>query len=185
MEELNNKDNDPSNKLLISIERKNSQGQMNNFLQEGRQSYTDHNMPEVTVEKPEGNKKGEHQEKSVPKSIDIERKETELSSNSYKFVVEKFLDSRGFQIFINVLTVYALFADDFRTAFFPKSADSGIDAVFVVCIASFSLEIVLCLISKENYFLSFFFWLDFISTVSIIFDLQWFQEAAYKELNSP
>ena len=97
--------------------------------------------------------------------------------NTYKVVIERFLDSRGFQIFINILTVYALFADDFRTAFFPKSADDGFDSIIIICMIFFSLEIVLSVLSKENYVFTFFFWLDIISTVSLIFDLKWFQNA--------
>ena len=37
----------------------------------------------------------------------------------------------------------------------------------------FFIEIVLSSIAKEDYFNSFYFWLDLISTVSLITDIGW------------
>lgn len=39
------------------------------------------------------------------------------------------------------------------------------------------IELILASISKDDYFLSFYFWLDLISTVSLIFDIGWFWDA--------
>jgi hypothetical protein len=41
----------------------------------------------------------------------------------------------------------------------------------------FSIEIILSVIVKEGYFLSFFFWLDSISTISLLLDIQLFTVA--------
>lgn len=41
----------------------------------------------------------------------------------------------------------------------------------------FLLEILLASIVKEDYFLGFYFWLDLIATVSLIFDIGWFWDA--------
>jgi hypothetical protein len=41
----------------------------------------------------------------------------------------------------------------------------------------FMLEIIIASISKEGYFLGFYFWLDLVATVSLIFDIGWFWEA--------
>ena len=41
----------------------------------------------------------------------------------------------------------------------------------------FGIEIFLASISKEDYFLSFFFWLDVVSTVSMIADIGWIWDA--------
>ena len=37
----------------------------------------------------------------------------------------------------------------------------------------FSIEIILSVLCKKNYFLSFFFWLDILSTITLVFDLGW------------
>lgn len=39
------------------------------------------------------------------------------------------------------------------------------------------IELILGSIAKEDYFLGFYFWLDLVSTVSLIFDIGWFWDA--------
>lgn len=41
----------------------------------------------------------------------------------------------------------------------------------------FFLELIIASIVNEDYFLGFYFWLDLISTVSLIFDIGWFWDA--------
>ena len=41
----------------------------------------------------------------------------------------------------------------------------------------FTIEIILASISKEDYFGGFYFWLDLISTVSLITDIGWIMNA--------
>lgn len=43
----------------------------------------------------------------------------------------------------------------------------------------FLLELFLTSLSKDDYFLSFFFWLDLISTLSILLDIGWISNAIY------
>ena len=82
------------------------------------------------------------------------------------------LESVIFQIIINFFTIFALFADDFRILALPNSGDDIFDAFIILCIVIFLIEIFLSVFVKINYNFSFFFWLDIISTVTLIFDLQ-------------
>jgi len=41
----------------------------------------------------------------------------------------------------------------------------------------FTIEIIVASISKEDYFLSFYFWLDLVSTISLITDIGWIMNA--------
>ncbi len=68
--------------------------------------------------------------------------------------------------------MYALFADDIRVMAFRKDADIGFDIINIICLITFMTEIIISVIVREGYFLSFFFWLDLISTVSLILDIQ-------------
>ena len=43
-----------------------------------------------------------------------------------------------------------------------------------VAMALFGIEIILASLAKDDYFLGFYFWLDLISTVTLIFDIGWF-----------
>lgn len=71
------------------------------------------------------------------------------------------------------ITVFALFGDDLRLAVTDKSADDGFSAMMIVCLILFSLEIIATFIVRPEYRFSFFFWLDLLSTVSLIFDVNW------------
>lgn len=54
-----------------------------------------------------------------------------------------------------------------------KDGDQYFFGVACCCLGFFSAEIILSSIAKDGYFLGFFFWLDLISTASLIFDIQW------------
>lgn len=76
-----------------------------------------------------------------------------------------------FLIIINCFTIYALFADYFRIMLFNKYADIYFDIIVMFCIVIFSLEMIIFLLSEKNYFLSFYFFLDLITVVFLIFDI--------------
>jgi hypothetical protein len=73
---------------------------------------------------------------------------------------------------ITFLTFYALFFDDLRLAVFSKEDDFVFNVLTLLTLAIFVSEIILTSISKDGYFLSFFFWLDLIATVSLIADVE-------------
>lgn len=72
---------------------------------------------------------------------------------------------------ITALTIFALFGDDIRVLAFDRNADLGFDVVSIICLCAFFSEIVLGVLCKPGYFLSFFFWLDLVSTLSLILDI--------------
>lgn len=57
--------------------------------------------------------------------------------------------------------------------------DDLFNALTIVALFMFTLELVICSIAKENYFCSFFFYLDFIATISLILDVTWVSEALF------
>lgn len=85
-----------------------------------------------------------------------------------------------FQIFITVVALYSLFSDDIRIASTNNSADLGFDIVHIILIFIFSIEIVLNWISSEDYRLSFFFFLDVISSLSLILDISMITQLMYQ-----
>ncbi len=70
-------------------------------------------------------------------------------------------------------TLYALFGDDVRALGTSKSADNAFYSLSIVAIVIFSTEIVLSCISKPDYLFSFYFWLDIVSTLTMIMDVGW------------
>ena len=76
------------------------------------------------------------------------------------------------QLFMTLVTLYALLGDDLRILVWDKRADPAFLAVTLVSMVFFTVEIVLAAIGKPDYFFSFFFWLDVLSTASLVTDVE-------------
>lgn len=91
--------------------------------------------------------------------------------------IQVFLEHWAWSLLMLVITVFALFGDDFRVAVTNKSADNGFSGAMITCLVLFSFEIILSCIIKPDYRFSFFFYLDILSTISLIFDINWIWNA--------
>ena len=49
-----------------------------------------------------------------------------------------------------------------------------------LCIVIFSFEIIIYLLTNDNYFLSFFFWLDVLTNITLILDLTFVENALFE-----
>jgi len=97
-------------------------------------------------------------------------------------------------IFMSMWTLWALFSDSIRLAATDQSADSAFEIVISIAFFFFIFEIIFTCVYKKEYgnfpdwtprpnespldlwirritFGSFFFWLDIIATISLIFDV--------------
>jgi hypothetical protein len=74
---------------------------------------------------------------------------------------------------MTLLTIYALFGDDIRLCATTVNADDIFFSLTALSLLFFSIEIVLNSIAREGYFGGFFFWLDLVSTISLITDIGW------------
>ena len=75
-----------------------------------------------------------------------------------------------------IMTIFALFGDDFRLAFFNKDVDFTFYNLTLICLIGFTIEITLNCLCQDNYFNSFYFWLDVISTISLVFDIKYIMD---------
>ena len=78
---------------------------------------------------------------------------------------------------MTIITVYSLFGSDINALAFNVNADPTFWILSSISLALFTVEIIVASISKEDYFLSFYFWLDLVSTVSLITDIGWIMNA--------
>lgn len=95
----------------------------------------------------------------------------------YGLYAGRIIESRFVTALTMALTVYALTADDLRMLYTSKPSDEYFNVGTLVCIFVFTLEILLCVMGKDDYFLGFFFSLDVISTATLVFDLTWVSDA--------
>ena len=78
-----------------------------------------------------------------------------------------------------MVTVWALFSDDIRILATNAYHDDVFNVLILICFAVFVLEIIFSSLGINEYFLGFYFWLDFISTLTILLDVGWIQEALF------
>jgi len=78
--------------------------------------------------------------------------------------------------FTTVLTIWALTGSDLRMMFTTKAFDAIFNWIVGVMLVTFTFELILSSIGKDDYFLGFFFWLDLISTLTLVLDLTFVAE---------
>ena len=73
---------------------------------------------------------------------------------------------------MTIVTLYALIGDDLKLIYAPKANDIVFTNLTIVSLFLFTLELSLSSFGYENYLNSFFFWLDLVSTASLITDIE-------------
>jgi len=74
------------------------------------------------------------------------------------------------------VTIFALVGDDIRVFGFNKDSDELFFGAMTVSMFMFATEIWINTIVIDEFKYSFFFWLDIISTVSMVPDIPWIWE---------
>jgi hypothetical protein len=77
------------------------------------------------------------------------------------------------QIVMAIITLYSLFFDDIRIICLPKSVDNAFFGLTLFSFIAYCIEVVLACVAIDGYFNSFFFWLDVVSTITMLPDCGW------------
>ena len=112
-------------------------------------------------------------QQSLPTDQFHEEIEEKAKLPEWKLKSRKCLDNNVTVILMTLITIYALFFDDIRVIAFSKNSDDIFYGCTLFGMIAFTIEIVLASLVAEDYWLSFFFWLDVVSTVSMIPDCAW------------
>jgi len=96
---------------------------------------------------------------------------------SCKNRIYNFVESTPVIIFMMIITLWALFGDDIRQVTVDVNGDFGFYVMTLICFGFFAIEIILSVISKPDYRWGFFFWLDVISTISLLIDVGFISQA--------
>lgn len=78
---------------------------------------------------------------------------------------------------MTIVTIYALLASDVKALAFDIEADDAFVVLTCISMALFALELIAASVGKPGYWLSFFFWLDLIATLSLVTDIDPLVEA--------
>jgi len=84
------------------------------------------------------------------------------------------LNAGGPQLFLGVLLLLSLFlAESWVVGNAPDSHNDTLYGILMVIFVLFSLETIALCVVQPKYFLSFFFWMDLVGTLSILLDVGW------------
>jgi len=94
---------------------------------------------------------------------------------------ERMSENIGFSVLTSLLTVWALMSDDVRLITTNAPMDDWFDLVTCFCLLVFIIEVVISSFGKQDYFGGLFFFLDIVSTSTLILDLtfvsdEWFAD---------
>ena len=95
----------------------------------------------------------------------------------WKIKTEKLLENYYWIGMMSFVTFYALFADDIRILLLPKEADTTMDILTIIAMTLYLIELVLGVLAIENYALSFYFWVDLVSLISMLPDISFLMVA--------
>ena len=91
--------------------------------------------------------------------------------------LRRLLEGRFFVILMVLAILYALFANDtFVLMGVDKSYDSWIVLFTIIVLLLFTFELIGSSIAIPGYVLGFFFWMDMLATVSLLFDIPAFSK---------
>lgn len=114
----------------------------------------------------------EYREPSETTSLNTKKKHKKLRKKIFKF-----MDSNGTQLFLGILLLLSLFLSDSWILGNERSSNDFIlFTILSIIFGIFTLEILILTFVQEDYFLSFFFWMDTIGTLSIILDIGWISD---------
>lgn len=103
------------------------------------------------------------------------KKKIENQNKTKCFKIKKFferiLDNNIYIIFMMLVTILILFISDIQSGWLDKTVDNSIEIMQTIIFCLYTLEIIITTICKDGYINSFFFWLDILSTVYIIQDI--------------
>ena len=91
--------------------------------------------------------------------------------------------NKWFNMISSLALVFALFASDMllvTTA--PPASIEGIEWSLFVVFVWFWLELFMITSIERQYLFSFYFWMDLVGTLSIVFDISWMSEGIYEAL---
>lgn len=127
---------------------------------------------------------GSWREKELAENEMLERNiaeaEAEINEDGdhpVQMLVLSFIEHWASELFMMILTVYALFGADCNQIYGHKDTDSAFGLFSLIVMAIFFLEMVLtCIAKPHTYPWSTYFWLDFVAAASLIGDVPWFNQ---------
>jgi len=88
-----------------------------------------------------------------------------------KHLSKTIIENGWILVFMTCVTLYALFGNDIRLSLTNTSADQGFVICAWICVVLFASEMLLNSLGYDHYYGGFYFWIDLVSTLSILLEI--------------
>ena len=105
--------------------------------------------------------------------------ETLTCNEKWKKKVYGFTDHWAFVTVGAIVTVWGLIGDDIRQLAVNVHYDDYFYIITIVCFGFFAVEFGLSCYADPEYVFGFFFWLDLVSTLSLLLDIGWISDVIF------
>jgi hypothetical protein len=102
--------------------------------------------------------------------------ENEIPKNNkekFKKLVKRYLVHNVELMLMTIVTTFALFGPDLKSLSLNSNYDAIFNGFFFFVMFLFFIELSASIWVKENYFRSFFFWLDLFASLSMVLEIDW------------
>lgn len=110
----------------------------------------------------------------------FEMTDLDIKENTCKKKALAFTEHWAFVTIGALMTIWALIGDDIRTLSVTVHGDNIFYYITIICFLFFTVEMLICSYSDQTYFLGFFFWLDQVSTLSLLLDIGWISDIVFQ-----
>jgi len=107
------------------------------------------------------------------------------SEKIFKKRIRDVVEGNAVTIIMSIVTLYALIGDDIRLWATRKPTDPIFFSLMLGCLFLFSFEILINSVVVDEFKYSFFFYLDIIATLSIVFDIPYLLYPLNRLLGAP
>lgn len=90
--------------------------------------------------------------------------------------LSKVIESKLYNYLILIVSIYSLFIEDFKSLLVSGKYDTVFSIIFLLIFILFIFEISVIVVLDERYICSLFFWIDVVSTISLIMEIHWIME---------
>lgn len=114
-----------------------------------------------------------HEQTSYEMELNMIIESQKNEQKSFKTEVLRILNTNKVLVANSIVVAIALFANDLKYILFDKSADKYFNVIFILILLNFLLELIINILAVAEYCFSFFFYLDLIALLSMLFEVDW------------
>ena len=103
--------------------------------------------------------------------LEFKKFNTDIRQNKYAYFSHKLISTTWYRLSSCIAVIVALFLTDFTRAFLSPNVDYPIEIIMVIVFFFLFCDLILQSITYPQYPFSFFFWLDFVGTLTLLADM--------------